>query len=188
MTTETTQLLKSIAEGKQSDVDVLFERVYRELRALAASKMQAERPGHTLQPTALVNEVYMRMIDQTRVDWRDRSHFMAVAATMMRRVLIDYARRKAADRRGGDKHRLSLEDAICLSEKCDPADWVALSECLDNLASLNARHARTVELRVFGGMTIDEIAEVLNVSPATVKNDWRAARAWLGGQLCKEPQ
>ncbi len=186
MTTETTQILKSLANGNQSDVDALFDRVYCELRALAASRMQMELSGHTLQPTALVNEAYMRMIDQSRVTWRDRSHFMAVAATMMRRVLIDNARKKATDRRGGGRSRIDIDAALIFGGECDPAELVALSDCLDKLTSLNARHARTVELKVFGGLTIAEIAEVEGVSLATVKNDWRVARAWLGGQFDEE--
>lgn len=183
MCVDTTQLLHGLSQGDPGNAELLFEHVYAELKALAASKLKAERPGHTLQPTALVNELYLRMIDQTRVDWRDRSHFMAIAATYMRRVLIDHARAKKAEKRGGGKQALRIDDVLCLNHETDPAEIVALSDCLEELATLNERHARIVELKVFGGLTVEEMSEVLGVSPATVKNDWRAARAWMKSQL-----
>ena len=175
MCVDTTQLLRRIAEGDRTDVEKLFDHLYAELRALAASKFNGERPGHTLQPTALVNELYLRMIDQSRVNWRDRGHFLAIAATVMRRVLIDHSRSKRAEKRGGGVTPASLDEVLCIGDASDPAEMVALSDCLDRLANLNQRHASIVELKVFGGLTVAEMSEVLGVSPATVKNDWRAA-------------
>jgi RNA polymerase sigma-70 factor, ECF subfamily len=183
MCLDTTQLLQGLSQGNRGNVEQLFEHVYAELKAIAASKLKAERPGHTLQPTALVNELYLRMVDQTRVNWRDRSHFMSIAATVMRRVLIDYARSKGAEKRGGGRRAVQVDDLMCVSQTTSPADIVALSDCLDRLTALNERHARVVELKVFGGLSVEEMAEALGVSPATVKNDWRIARAWIGSQL-----
>ena len=183
MCVDTTQLLHGLSQGDGQNVELLFEHVYSELRALAASKLKAERPGHTLQPTALVNELYLRMSEQSRVVWRDRSHFMAMAATFMRRVLIDHARSKGAERRGGGRPLVSIDDVLCLNKATDPTELVALADCLDKLASLNERHACIVEMKVFGGLTVDEMSSLIGVSPATVKNDWRTARAWIRSQL-----
>jgi RNA polymerase sigma factor (TIGR02999 family) len=182
MQDETTRLLARVAQGNRADAEALMPLVYEELRAMAGRKMQGERPGHTLQPTALVNEVYLKMIDQTRVDWRDRSHFCAVAATLMRRILIDYARQRAAGRRGGGAPQLRIDEGLEFSQGSDPFELIALDDLLHELAQLNARHARVVELRVFAGLSVSETAEALDVSPATVKYDWRVARAWLMSQ------
>ena len=186
MEQNTTQLLSGVVQGNRQDAEALMPLVYDELRVLAAKRLQAERAGHTLQPTALVNEVYLRMIDQTRVDWRDRSHFFAVAASVMRRILIDHARKRAAEKRGGGARRLMIEPDFELTEDTNPADLVALDDLLNELCRLNERHARIVELRFFTGLNISETAEALGVSTATVKNDWRVARAWLMSQLGPE--
>ena len=178
-----TQLLVGVSKGNRQDADELMERIYPQLRALAAKKLQGERVGHTLQPTALVNEVYLRMIDQTCVDWRNRGHFFAMAATLMRRILIDHARKRATGKRGAGARKLSIDGAFEVSGGTDSFDLVALDDMLNELGSLNERHARTVELRFFAGLSIAETAEVLGVSPATIKNDWRVARAWLMSQL-----
>ena len=183
MQDETTRLLAGLTQGNRGDAEALMLRVYPELRAMAGRKMQGERSGHTLQPTALVNEVYLRMIDQTRVDWRDRSHFCAVAATLMRRILIDYARKRAAGKRGGGARQLKIDEGLELTDESDPFDLLALDDMLHELQQLNDRHARVVELRVFAGLNVNETAEALGVSPATVKNDWRVARAWLTSQF-----
>ena len=183
MRDETTRLLAGVAKGNRQDAEELMSRVYQELKGMAAKKMQGERADHTLQPTALVNEVYLRMIDQTRVDWRDRTHFCAVAASLMRRILIDHARKRTAAKRGGGAHKLRIDERFEIGEDTDPSDIVALDDMLNELDRLNERHARTVELRFFAGLSIKETAEALGVSPATVKNDWRVARAWLMSQL-----
>ena len=183
MQNETTQLLAGIAQGDRQAAEALMPRVYEELRALAARKLRGERAGHTLQPTAMVNEVYLRLIDQSQVDWRDRSHFFAVAATQMRRILIDHARKRAAGKRGGGVQRLRIDEQLELQCAEDPFALIALDDMLEELEQLNARHARVVELRVFAGLTVNETAEALGVSPATVKNDFRVARAWLQNVL-----
>ena len=159
--------------------------VYDQLRAIAANKMRAEGTDHTLQPTALVHEAFLRLVEQDQVQWQGAAHFCAVAASMMRRILVDHARAKAAGKRGGGAKRVVLDEAFAPAHGSDPVDVVALDDLLQHLASLNERHARVVELRCFGGLGVKETAEVLGVSPATVKNDWRTARAWLMSQLGK---
>ncbi|MFN7733550.1 MAG: sigma-70 family RNA polymerase sigma factor [Pirellula sp.] len=183
MPDETTRLLAGVARGDHQCIDQLMAHVYDELRAIAANRMREENAGHTLQPTALVNEVFLRMVGQTRVNWKDRSHFFAVAANLMRRVLIDHARRRAAGKRGGGAKKLILDQEAILSSDTDPLDLVALDDVLTRLAQLNERHARVVELRYFAGLGVEETAEALGVSAATIKNDWRIARAWLAVQL-----
>jgi len=176
---ETTRTLLALAKGDRAAVNKLFPNVYDELRALAERFMQQERPDHTLQPTALVNEAYLRMIDQTRVDWRGKAHFMAVAAEMMRRVLVDAARRRATEKRGGDRCRITLHEDLAAAEERNEVDLLALDRVLDELSKLSRRQARVVELRYFAGMSVKEVAVVLNVSERTVKGDWRFAKAWL---------
>jgi RNA polymerase sigma factor (TIGR02999 family) len=188
MRDETTRLLLNSAEGDKAALEALLPRVYDELKAIAARKMQQERVGHTLQPTALVNEAFLRLVDQKRVQWQGRAHFCAVAANMMRRILVDHARRKAADKRGAGMGRVPLDNAFGLSRGQDPVDIVALDDLLEHLATLNQRHAQVVELRFFTGLSVEETAHVLGVSPATVKNDWRTARAWLMAQLDKRTE
>ncbi len=183
MTDDTARLLEGLSKGDRECIDGLIEHLYDDLRSIAARVLQSERPGLTLQPTALVNEAYLRMVQQRKQDLRDRLHFFAVAATIMRRVLIDHARKRAATKRGGRSRTLVLSEEFVLSDCTDPLDLLAFDEVLENLAQLNARHARIVELRYFAGLSIEETAQALAVSPATIKNDWRVARAWLSTQL-----
>lgn len=180
---ETTRLLLQACQGQQAALEALLPLVYDELKAIAVRKLRGERRDHTLQPTALVHEAFLRMVDQTRVQWQGRAHFCAVAANMMRRILVDHARAKAAEKRGAGRRELPLLETIGLARERNPVDIVALDDLLTELARLHERHARVVELRFFGGLNVEETAHTLGVSPATVKNDWRAARAWLLAQL-----
>jgi RNA polymerase sigma-70 factor, ECF subfamily len=183
---ETTKLILSAAHGDGVAVDDLLPIVYDELRAMAARRLQNERTDHTLQPTALVNEAFLRLADQTQVDWQGKAHFCAVAATMMRRVLLDHARKRAAVKRQGDLKRVPFEETLLPDISSKPVDIVMLNDLMARLAELNPRHARVFELRCFGGLNVKETAVVLDVSEATVKNDWRFARAWLASQLGPE--
>jgi RNA polymerase sigma factor (TIGR02999 family) len=177
-----TGLLVAWRNGDRDALDRLVPEVYGELRRLAHHFMRSERPGHPLQTTALVNEAYLRMVDVTRVSWQNRAHFFAVAAQMMRRVLVDAARERDAQKRGGDIRFVPLEDAE--APGADRAvDLVALDEALDALARFDPRKARVVELRYFGGLDVAETAEVLEVSPDTVMRDWKMARLWLFREL-----
>jgi RNA polymerase sigma factor (TIGR02999 family) len=171
-----------MSSGNARAADRLLPLVYDELRALAARMLAAERPDHTLPPTALVHEAYVRMIDQSRANWVNRAHFCAVAAGIIRRILVDHARAHQAAKRGGDRARLDITDMEAPAQ-ASSVDLLALDELLDQLERLNPRHRRVIELRFFGGMTLDETARVLGVSPETVKLDWRAARAWLQVRL-----
>ncbi len=174
---DVTQLLNALNDGDDDAADSLIRVVYDELKHVAASHMRAERAGHTLQPTALVHEAYIRLVDQKRVKWQGRSHFFGIAAQAMRRVLIDHARKRKALRRGGGNQITLLDQhAITVS---DPINLMALDTALTKLAEGSERQARTVELRYFGGLTVKETAEVLDVSEITVKRDWRYAKAWL---------
>ncbi|HEY7291886.1 MAG TPA: sigma-70 family RNA polymerase sigma factor [Vicinamibacterales bacterium] len=162
----------------------LITLVYDELRRMARTYLRRERPDHTLQPTALVHEAYLRMIDQRRVDWRNRAQFVGLAATMMRRILVNHARDRAAAKRGGDAEHVPLTistDQIASDEP--PLDLMELHDALDRLHALDTRKSRIVELKFFGGLTTDEISEVIAVSPATVERDWMFARAWLRDAL-----
>jgi RNA polymerase sigma factor (TIGR02999 family) len=165
----------------------LMPLVYDELRRLARGFMRRERRDHTLQPTALVHEAYLKLVDQSRVDWRGRTHFRAVGARVMRRILIDHARRHASAKRGGDQQRVTLGDSLVhpADTDLDLVELLSLNEALDRLRSLDEREARVVELRFFGGLTSAEIAEVLGVSSRTVDGDWMHGRAWLKRQLTK---
>jgi len=156
--------------------------VYDELRALAESYLTRERPNHTLQATALVHEAYVRLVKQDGVDWRNRAHFFAVAAQMIRRVLVDHARHHARAKRGGDRQRVHIDENVALSPEND-LDVLALDEALDKLAAFHERSARIVELRFFGGLNREEVAEVLGISIRTVGDDWRLARAFLRREL-----
>jgi RNA polymerase sigma factor (TIGR02999 family) len=159
--------------------------VYEELRTLASSYLRRESLGHTLQPTALVHEAYMRLVDQRRVQWTGRSHFLAIAAQAMRRILVEHARKRNAARRGGGRG-VTLEDHHALVSD-EPVDLIALDTALQRLEVLDARQAQTVELRFFGGLEIREIAEMQGVSEITVKRDWRSAKAWLFNELSEAP-
>ena len=152
--------------------------VYEELRRLAHMCIRRERPGHTLQTSALLNEAYLRLVDQKNIQWQDRAHFYGIAARLMRQVLVDYARRRNYAKRGGNAHRVSLDEAMIVSEE-RTADVVALDDALKSLAEIDPRQSQIVELRFFGGLSIEETAEVLAVSPGTVMRDWTLAKAWL---------
>ena len=182
---EVTSLLIRLTDGDGAVLDDLLPLVYAELRRLAASYLRRERQGHTLQPTALVHEAYMRMIDQTQVEWQNRAHFFGVAAQMMRRILVDHARSQQAEKRGGEFQKLSLDENIDVSGE-RAADLVALDDALARLAELDPQKSRIVELRFFGGLSVEETAEVLGVSAPTVKRQWRMAKAWLFGQVQKQ--
>jgi RNA polymerase sigma factor (TIGR02999 family) len=182
---EVTRLLADLEAGQPGAETELLPLVYAELRRVAAGYMRRERPGHTLQATALVHEAYIQLVDQTRVTWRNRAHFFAVAAQIMRRILVDHARAHRAQKRGGDARKLTLEEAIGVFGGRDVA-LEALDDALSTLCQLDPRQGRIVELRFFGGLTIDETAEVLGVSAPTVEREWRMARAWLHSQLSAE--
>ena len=179
---QTTQILVDLGNGDRSAAKRLMPLVYDELRGLAQRYMQQERADHTLQATAIVHEAYLRLIDQSRVDWKGRAHFFAVAAEMIRRVLVDHARAHDAAKRGGGARKVSLTDSVGATEGPD-IDLLSLDAALDELGRLNERHRKVVELRFFGGLNIDETAQVLEVSPQTVRSDWRIARAWLRQRL-----
>lgn len=179
---EVTRTFLRWREGDASALDALLPLVYDEMRRLAASYLRAERDGHTLQPTALAHEAYLRLIDQRSVTWQNRAHFMGIAAQAMRRILADHARRHRALKRGGDAARVSLTDAEIPADPRE-VEIQELDTALEDLAKLEPRQARVVELRFFGGLSIEETAEVLAVSPATVKRDWTVACAWLHREL-----
>ena len=176
---EVTVFLKAWSGGDREAADRLMMLVYDEMRRLAASYLQRQRSDHTLQPTALVHEVYMKLIDVSQIDWQDRAHFFAVAAQTMRNILVDHARAVAADKRGGGAQKIALDDAVSFSNEKQDVDLLALDEALQELARQDATQSRIIELRFFGGLTIEETAEVLKISPATIKREWATARAWL---------
>ena len=177
-----TQLLAEWSDGNPSALDQLYPLVYDELHRLARRYMSRERKGHTLQTTALINEAYVRLVDQKNVHWANRSHFFAISAQIMRRILIDHARRHAYAKRGGGAQQVSLEDVAAITP--DPgSELVRLDEALKSLAEMDPRRSQVVELRYFGGLNNEEIAGVLNISENTVTRDWNMARAWLYQQL-----
>ena len=181
---DSTELLDRAAQGSAEAAEELLPRVYDELRRLARSYLGRERRDHTLQPTALVHEAYLRLVDQERVAWKGRTHFLAIGARMMRRLLIDHARGRRREKRGGDRHRVTLvEGAALLDRPLEMEEILAVDASLDELVSMDERQARVVELRFFGGMTVEETAEVLGVSKRTVEGDWTHARAWLRRRL-----
>jgi RNA polymerase sigma factor (TIGR02999 family) len=179
---ETTQLLRAWAGGDEQALTELVPRVQRELRRLAGHFLQNERSGATLQATDLVQEVYLRLVDINQLDWQHRAHFFAVSATMMRRILLDRARRRSAAKRGGKPEMVDLEKAIDLGSN-QSHELIALDDALNALAEIDPRKARIVELRFFAGLEVKETAEVLGVSPETVMRDWKLARAWLLAEL-----
>jgi len=181
-----TELLRAWSQGDGSALDRLVPLVYEELHRLARRYMRQERPDHTLQATSLVNETYLRLIDVNRVEWRDRAHFLAVAAQMMRRILVESARNRQRQKRGGGAVRVSLDDVPELPD-ANERDLVALSGALSGLATFDARMSQVVELKFFGGLTVAETADVLNVSPETVMRDWKTAKAWLLRELRRHP-
>ena len=173
-------LLRRWSNGDQGSLEKLTPIVYDELRRLARRYMRAERPGHSLQTTALVNEAYTRLVDYKRMQWRDRAHFFAVSAQLMRRILVEHARRHNL-KRGGGIHHVSLDEAAVMDGKS--SDLVALDDALDSLARIDPRKVQVVEMRFFGGLSVEETAEILKISAITVKRDWRAARTWLYREL-----
>jgi RNA polymerase sigma factor (TIGR02999 family) len=176
-----TQLLVEWSDGNQSALDELYPLVYDELHRLARRYMSRERKGHTLQTTALINEAYVRLVDQRNVHWANRSHFFAISAQIMRRILIDHARRHAYAKRGGGAQQISLDEAAVVSGQA--SELLRLDEALQSLAEMDLRRSQVVELRYFGGLSNEEIAGVLKVSENTVTRDWNMARAWLYQQL-----
>jgi RNA polymerase sigma-70 factor, ECF subfamily len=178
---EVTRLLQNLNEGKGEAVEKLIPLVYAELRRLAAHYLKSERQGHTLQPTALVHEAFLKLVGQ-ETQWQNRNHFFAMAANLMRRILVDYARQHKAEKRGGEAEKVSLEDAfVFVKEK--PAQMIALDEALEELAKIDERRSKVVELKFFGGLNNEEIAEVLGIHSNTVLRDWNLARAWLKTQI-----
>jgi RNA polymerase sigma-70 factor, ECF subfamily len=183
-TSETTQLLLAWADGDAHALEVLTPRVYRELRRMAASFMKGEREGQTLQATALVHEVYLRLIDVQNVPWQGKAHFFAICAQMMRHILVDAARKRSTGKHGGGLGRIDLADVPDLSDRKD-RELLLLNDALDQLKDSDPRKAKVVELRYFGGLSVEETAAVLNVSEGTVTRDWRLARGWLLSEIGK---
>jgi len=181
---EVTELLAAWSEGDRSALDKLLPLVERELHQLAHRYISREKPGHTLQTTALVNEAYIRLVNQKRARWQNRAHFFAIAAQIMRRILVNHARERAAGKRGGGARKVSLDEVAVLSEE-RAAEMVALDEALDRLGKLDERKSRVVELRYFGGLSVEETAELLGIHPDTVTREWGRARAFLRRELEK---
>jgi RNA polymerase sigma-70 factor, ECF subfamily len=181
---DATELLQAWSRGDASAFDKLVPLVYRELRALAGRYMRNERPDHTLQPTSLVNEAYLRLIDVKRVPWQNRAHFFAVAANTMRRILVEFARKRHRRKRGGDRTLIAIDDAPDTGQ-ARSADLVAVDDALIALAAIDLRMSQVVELRFFGGLTVAETADTLNISPETVMRDWKTAKAWLLRELSR---
>ena len=175
---EITQLLAEWSDGNQSALDELYPLVYDELHKLARRYMSRERKGHTLQTTALINEAYLRLIHSKNVRWQNRAHFFAVSAQLMRRILVDFARSRHYQKRGGGAQKVSLDQALEISDE-KGAELIALDDALSALDKLDARKSRVVELRFFGGLSVEETAEVLKVSPDTIMRDWKMAKVWL---------
>jgi RNA polymerase sigma factor (TIGR02999 family) len=182
---EITRLLVEWGNGDQQALEKLTPLVYEELHRLARRYLRQERPGHTLQSTALVNEAYLKLVGQHSIRWQNRAQFFGIAAQIIRRILVDYARNRHAAKRGADSPKLSLDEAIALPGEKD-LDLVALDDALEGLAKLDPRQSRLVELRFFAGLTVEETAEVLQMSPATVKRDWTAAKAWLFREIRRQ--
>lgn len=177
-----TQLLLDWSGGNRQALDALMPLVAAELHRLARGYLHRESKGHTLQPTALVNELYLRLVDRRKVSWNNRAHFFGFAAQTMRRILVDHARAQRTDKRGKNVHKISIDEQLDVSIQRD-IDLVALDDALETLATLDARQSRIVELRFFGGLTLDETAEVMDVGVATVSRDWASAKAWLYREL-----
>jgi len=186
-TGQVTQLLIDWGNGDKAALDKLIPLVHNELRRLARHYMRRERAGHTLQTTALVNEAYLRLIDQRNVRWQNRAHFMAIAAQLMRRILVDQARRRQRQKRGGDASKVTLDDALVVSQERGE-DLIALDAALTELCVIDERKSKIVELRFFGGLSIEEAAEALAISAPTVQREWRLAKAWLYRQLRSDQQ
>jgi len=182
---EVTQLLQGWRGGDRNALDALVPLVYKELRRLAHFQLRDERQDHTLQSAALVNEAYVRLVGLKTPQWESRTHFFAIAAQLMRQILVDYARRHGSAKRGGSVCKLSLDDAMVVSRR-KALDVVALDDALQELARIDARQSRVVELRFFGGLTLEEISAALEIGPATVQRDWTSARAWLYREISRK--
>ncbi len=182
---QVTQLLRDWSSGDTDARDKLISLVYPELHRLARRYMGREREGHTFQTTVLVNEAYLRLVDRTGAQWQSKPHFFAVAAQLMRRIMVDHARERRALKRGGDALRVTLDEAAIVAKE-RAAELLALDEAMEKLAAFDLRKSRIVEMRYFGGLTVDEIAEVLQIHPNTVTRDWNAAKAWLHAALREE--
>ena len=181
---DVTRLLRQWTDGQEQALEQLLPQIHSELRTLAASYLRRERPDHTLQPTALVNEAFLKLVDQRAVKWQNRAHFFGIAAQAMRRILVDHARAHVASKRGGALRKVSLDDARLVGGAVD-VDLLALDQALTRLAALDPQQSRVVELRFFGGLTMEETAEVMRLSPATIGRDWRMAKAWLSAELAR---
>jgi RNA polymerase sigma factor (TIGR02999 family) len=181
---EVTQLLQVWRGGDRKALEALFPLVYKELRRLAHFQLRNERPNHTLQSAALVHEAYLRLVGMGHPRWESRTHFFAIAAQLMRQILVDYARRHGAAKRGGSVCKLSLDDATMMPRRKD-VDVVALDDALIGLAKIDPRQSRVVELRFFAGLSLEQVSEVLEIAPATVQRDWTAARAWLHREISR---
>lgn len=184
-TQDVTQVLRELSDGQETAPERLMPLVYDELRKLAQGYLRGEQSDHTLQATALVHEAYMRLVDWKNVSWQNRAHFFALAAQVMRRILVDHAREKQAQKRGGGLTKIALEGAISFPQQRE-FDLVALDDALEALAELDPAQSKIVELRFFGGLTIDETAEAMRISPATVKREWKMAKAWLHKRIVRE--
>ena len=180
---QVTRLLVNWQHGDREALDQLMPLVYHELRRLAASYLNKERQNHTLQPTALIHEAYLRMVEQEMPDWKNRAHFFGVAARLMRQILVDHARTQKASKRGGEQQKIRLDDALSVFSHDDAAKLLSLDEALSRLATFDERKARVVEMRAFGGMSVEDTALALGVSEPTVKRDMRLAQAWLRLEL-----
>jgi RNA polymerase sigma factor (TIGR02999 family) len=183
---EVTQLLQQWSNGQEQALDRLLPQIHDELRKLAASYLRRERPDHTLQPTALVNEAFLKLVDQRTAKWQNRAHFFGIAAQAMRRILVDHARAHSAGKRGGAMRKVPLDDATLIAPVVD-VDLLALDEALTRLAVMDPQQSRIVELRFFGGLTMDETAVVMRISAATIGREWRMAKAWLSAELAAMP-
>ena len=181
---EVTRLLKDWSSGRQDVLDQLLPQIYAELRRLASSYLRRERRDHTLQATALVHEAFIKLVDQRAVRWQNRAHFFGIAAQAMRRILVDHARAHSAEKRGSGERAVSLDEAVALVG-APSVDLLALDEALTRLTTIDPQQSRVVELRFFGGLTIEETAEVMDVSPATVGREWTLAKAWLFAELTR---
>lgn len=179
MAESVTELLLEFSKGNESAVNDIFPLIYDELKKLANNYLRNERGNHTLQPTALVHEAYLKLVDHTRINWQNRAHFLGMAATLMRQILIDHARRHRADKRGGADENLPLADELVIVAGEKSMDLIRLDEALRELAKFDSFKSRLVELRYFGGLSVEETAEVLQVSEITIKRHWRMAKAWL---------
>ncbi|HTQ57391.1 MAG TPA: sigma-70 family RNA polymerase sigma factor [Bryobacteraceae bacterium] len=177
-----TQLLLQASGGNRAAVDALTPLVYQELKRIAGGQLRNERPGHTLQATALVHEAYLKLVDQREVAWQNRAHFFGIASQIMRRIVLDYAKQRLRDKRGGRMHKTTLDEALVVSED-RASSLVMIDEALTRLEQLDARQARIVEMRFFAGLSVEETAEAMGISAPTVKREWAMARAWLHREL-----